>query len=238
MRFLLVHGGWQGGWCWDGVADGLRAQGHETYAPTLRGLEPGDVDRSGVGLAEITRLLAGQVERDDLRELVVVWHSGGGPVVQGLFELIPDRIARVVFVDAWVLEDGQCVYDVLPEEFGNSLRAAAETTPDRTIPMPPQLWRSGLMNDVDPAEADGWLPQVVPCPEGWLSEPISLPTFAGSSVPSSYVFLSQDLTVPRAVYEANAARLTAPRTTESPGAHEAMLSRPKELAEALLRVTR
>jgi pimeloyl-ACP methyl ester carboxylesterase len=237
MRFLLVHGGWQGGWCWDGVSAHLQARGHDTHAPTLRGLEPGDVDRSGIGLVEITRTLAEQVENDDLRDLVVVGHSGGGPVMQGLYELVPHRIARLVFVDAWVLEDGQCVYDVLPKDFADSLRAAADATPDRAIPMPPDLWRGGLMNDVDPSEADSWLAQVVPCPEGWLSEPISLPTFAGAPVASSYVFLDQDLAVPREVYEANAARLADPRTTRSPGSHEAMLSRPKELAEALLRVS-
>ncbi|WP_186383501.1 alpha/beta fold hydrolase [Amycolatopsis acidiphila] len=91
MRFLLVHGGWQGGWCWDGVADGLLAHSHEAYAPTLRGLEPSDVDRSGVGLAETTRLLAGQVERDDLRELIVVGHSGGRAGHPGPLRADPGR---------------------------------------------------------------------------------------------------------------------------------------------------
>lgn len=204
----------------------------------MRGLQPGDVDRGNIGLAEMTRALAAQVEDEDHRDLVVVGHRGGGPVIHGLYELIPDRIARLVFVDAWVLEDGQSIYDMLPDEFAMALREAASTTQDRAIPMPPDLWRGALMNDVSEEEADSWLPQVVRCPKGWLSEPIALPTFGKSSPPSAYAFLNQDVTVPRHVYEGNAARLGNPRTTTSPGAHEAMLSRPLELAEALLRVTR
>jgi pimeloyl-ACP methyl ester carboxylesterase len=92
------------------------------------------------------------------------------------------------------------------------------------------------MNDVPVDEADRWFDRLVPCPDGWMSEPITLPPFASAEVPTAYDFLEQDVTVPREVYEANAARLRSPLTTVSLGAHEAMLSRPRELAEALLRV--
>jgi hypothetical protein len=54
-------------------------------------------------------------------------------VVQALYELLPERFTRLVFVDTWVLTDGQRVYDVLPPDFAAALQAAAETTPDRTI---------------------------------------------------------------------------------------------------------
>jgi hypothetical protein len=69
-----------------------------------------------------------------------------------------------------------------------------------------------------------------------MSEPLRLPAFATSGVATSYVFLDDDVTVPKETYEANAARLNNPEVTTSPGAHEAMLSRPRELAEAILRV--
>jgi hypothetical protein len=72
MGFLLIHGGWQGGWCWDSVATALRELGHEVHAPTLRGLESGDVDRSGVTLTEMTARIAADIRERDLRELVAV----------------------------------------------------------------------------------------------------------------------------------------------------------------------
>jgi hypothetical protein len=135
-----------------------------------------------------------------------------------------------------VLADGESIFDALPDELTESLKAVAANRPDRCIPMTPDFWSGGLMNDVSVEEADRWLDRLVPSPEVWLSEPARLPTFATADVPTSYVFLEDDRAVPREVWEANAARLRDPRTTTSPGAHEAMLTRPRELAEALLRV--
>ena len=70
MRFVSVHGGWQGGWAWDGVTSVLRACGHEVFAPTLRGLEEGDVDRSGLTLSDIARDVVQKANDRDLRDLV------------------------------------------------------------------------------------------------------------------------------------------------------------------------
>lgn len=153
-----------------------------------------------------------------------------------MHELVPERLARLVFVDAWVLLDGERVYDVLPAPLADSLQAAAAADPERMIPMPPEFWRAGLLNDLAPDDADRWLERVVPCPDGWMSEPLRLPAFAGMSIPASYVFLDDDLSVPRETFQQCADRLRAPRMTSSPGSHEAMLSQPGPLAEALLRV--
>src|SRR6266567_4501708 len=67
MRFVLVHGGWQGGWAWDGVSALLRAGGHEVFAPTLRGLAEGDTGRAGVTLADMAAGLIQEIGEQDLR---------------------------------------------------------------------------------------------------------------------------------------------------------------------------
>lgn len=236
MRFLLVHGGWQGGWCWDQVAVRLRAAGHEVLAPTLAGLGPDAADRFDISATEMARRLADDLREQDLRGLVAVGHSGGGPVIQLLHEFIPDRLDRLVFVDAWVLADGERVYDVLPAPLAESLQAAADASPDRLIPMPGDFWRHGLCNDMPEEVASGWLDRVVPCPDGWMSDRLRLPGFAGSTVPASYVFLADDVSVARDVFESCAARLRQPSVATSPGGHEAMLSQPAALADALLKV--
>jgi pimeloyl-ACP methyl ester carboxylesterase len=79
MKFVLVHGGWQGGWAWDGVSALLRAGGHEVFAPTLRGLAEGATDRAGVSLADMGAGLIQEIEEQDSHDCVVVGHSGGGP---------------------------------------------------------------------------------------------------------------------------------------------------------------
>jgi pimeloyl-ACP methyl ester carboxylesterase len=236
MQFLLIHGGWQGGWCWDGVQAVLEERGNDVYAPTLRGFGEGDFDRSGITLDDMTSPVITELAERGLRNIIAVGHSGGGPMIQLLREAAPARFVRLVFVDAWVLNDGERIYDVLPAELSATLQAAAAATPDRSVPLPPELWCAGLMNDVAEDEAMRWYARVTPSPEVSMSEPLRLPTFATSGVATSYIFLDADVTVPRETYEANAARLIDPNVTSSPGAHEAMLSRPRELAEAILRV--
>merc|ERR1712000_321474 len=128
-------GGWVGGWVWDGVADELRRMGHEVIAPTLRGLEDGDVDRSGVTMSMMARDLIDQV-----RELI-----------QLVAEAMPERIGRVVFVDAWVLRDGETINDVLPDPLVAATKALASQSDDNTIVMPPELWAAS-MQDMSPFE--------------------------------------------------------------------------------------
>jgi pimeloyl-ACP methyl ester carboxylesterase len=237
MRFLLVHGGWQGGWCWDEVGAALRADGHETLAPTLLGADPGaEVDLAEVDLSSIVAALAAELEELGYRDFVAVGHSGGGPVIQALSERMPERVAGLVFANAWVLENGESIYDVFPDELSSRMRAAAAATPNRSIPITPEFWSELLMSDVPKEESEKWLPRLAPSPDGWMAESIDLPTFPRSGLPLHFVFLADDKTVPRSTLDFFASRLPDVRTTETPGSHEAMLTRPKEFAEALLRV--
>ena len=151
MQIVLVHGGWVGGWAWDGVADELRRMGHEVIAPTLRGLEDGDVDRSGVTMSMMARDLIDQVRELTQLDIVLVGHSGGGPLIQLVAEAMPERIGRVVFVDAWVLRDGETINDVLPDPLVAAMKALASQSDDNTIVMPPELWAAS-MQDMSPFE--------------------------------------------------------------------------------------
>jgi pimeloyl-ACP methyl ester carboxylesterase len=238
MRFLLVHGGWQGGWCWTEVAAALEAAGHETFAPTLLGADPdAEVDLAEVDLSAIVAALGAELEELDYRDFIAVGHSGGGPVIQALSERNPDRLAGLVFANAWVLEDGESIYDAFPEELSSQMRAVAAATPDRTIPITAEFWSEMLMSDVPKEESKKWLSRLAPSPEGWMDEVIALPTFPRPGMPLHFIFLEDDKTVPRGTLELFASRLPAVRTTTAPGSHEAMLTRPREFAEALLRVT-
>ena len=91
MRFVLVHGGWQGGWCWDAVSATLRSAGHEVYAPTLRGSEESSVDRVRVNLSTIGDGLVRGITELDLHNFVLVGHSGGGPVAQFAADRLAER---------------------------------------------------------------------------------------------------------------------------------------------------
>ncbi|AXI78278.1 alpha/beta fold hydrolase [Peterkaempfera bronchialis] len=104
-EFVLVAGAWLGSWAWDEVVPELRAAGHGAHPVTLSGLG----DRRGVPAGQQTHVrdIVEEVERRDLREVVLVGHSYSGIPVGQAAERIGDRLARVVFVDSNVPADGE-----------------------------------------------------------------------------------------------------------------------------------
>lgn len=102
--------------------------------------------------------------------------------------------------------------------------------------MTEQHWINNSCLDMSELQARAWLARVVPTPIGWLTEPARFPASGWRSVPSAFIFLDDERPSSRAFYKRMAARLASPRTTHCPGAHEAMLSQPVAVAEAMLRV--
>jgi pimeloyl-ACP methyl ester carboxylesterase len=235
MQFFLIHGGWQGGWCWDGVVAELQRRGHKAAAPTLPGLEPGPRDRSGIGLTTMIAYGAAELVARDLTDVVLVGHSGGGSVVQGMLELVADRVSLVAYMSARILLEGECILD-----FGQARRAAYEraaaSSPDNAVSLSEEVWIKSLCSDMSESDARSWLPKVVPNPMGWLTEKAHYPTGAWEKTPSACIFLDGERPEAKARYQAMAARLSQPRTTHCQGGHEAMLSQPVAVAEAILRV--
>ncbi|WP_329348273.1 alpha/beta fold hydrolase [Streptomyces sp. NBC_01261] len=113
-RFVVVAGAWLGAWAWDEVVPELRAAGHEAYALTLSGL----AEKQGVPAGQQTHVqdIVDEVERLDLRDVVLVGHSYSGVPVGQAAERIGDRLARVVFVDSGVPVDGETALDGFPSD--------------------------------------------------------------------------------------------------------------------------
>jgi pimeloyl-ACP methyl ester carboxylesterase len=122
--FVLVHGAWHGGWKWRFVAPILRRSGHEVFAPTLTGLgERAHLATPKVDLDLHVQDVVALLEMEDLRGVVLVGHSYGGMVVTGVAERAPERIRRIVYLDAFVPANGKCLLDYV--EAAVPARAAA-----------------------------------------------------------------------------------------------------------------
>ncbi|MFV0132001.1 alpha/beta fold hydrolase [Streptomyces sp. HMX87] len=104
-NFLLVAGAWLGSWAWDEVVPTLREAGHGAHPLTLSGL----ADKQALPAGEQTHVrdIVDEVERLDLRDVVLVGHSYSGIPVGQAAGRIGDRLARVVFVDSSVPVDGE-----------------------------------------------------------------------------------------------------------------------------------
>jgi pimeloyl-ACP methyl ester carboxylesterase len=113
--FVLVHGAWHGSWCWKRVRAALQAQGHEVFTPTLTGV----ADRAHllspqVNLETHITDVMNLIRWEELSEVVLCGHSYGGCVISGVADRIPDRIGALVYLDAFLLEDGQSLHSTLP----------------------------------------------------------------------------------------------------------------------------
>ena len=128
--FVLVHGAWQSTGTWDLLEPLLQSQGHRVITPILRGL--------GTDQSHLTSDVALHQHIEDVGnaltnltdKAVLVGHSYAGMVISGAAEAYPDRVQRLVFLDAFIPEDGQCALDLLPAEIGAYFRKVAQENGD------------------------------------------------------------------------------------------------------------
>jgi pimeloyl-ACP methyl ester carboxylesterase len=115
--FVLVHGAWHGSWCWARVRRALLDQGHQVFTPTLTGVaERSHLLARDVDLQRHVDDVANLIIWEDLDSVILCGHSYAGCVISGVADALPDRIAALVYLDAFLLEDGECLHDLLPAE--------------------------------------------------------------------------------------------------------------------------
>ncbi len=116
--FVLLHGGWSGGWVWRTVSGALRRLGNEVFTPTLTGFgERSHLLSPAVSLATLMDDLLGVIRFEELRDVVLVAHSLNGPLAQGLASRQPSVLARLVLLDAFFIHPGQRTVDAFEPEF-------------------------------------------------------------------------------------------------------------------------
>jgi pimeloyl-ACP methyl ester carboxylesterase len=115
--FVLVHGSWAGGVVWREVARRLRKAGHDVYAPTLTGIgERKHLLNREINLDTHIQDVIGVIDDEDLADIVLVGHSYGGMVISGVADRVPEKVASLVYLDAFVPEDGQSNFSILPSD--------------------------------------------------------------------------------------------------------------------------
>lgn len=101
--YVLVHGAWHGGWCWQRVTPLLRAAGHEVFTLTLTGLgERSHLANPEIDLNTHIQDVVNVLEYEDLRKVILVGHSYGGMVITGVTDRAAERLAHVVYLVARV----------------------------------------------------------------------------------------------------------------------------------------
>jgi pimeloyl-ACP methyl ester carboxylesterase len=123
--YVLIHGAWHGSWCWTRVRRLLAAEGHRVFTPTLTGLgERSHLLCREVGLDTHIADLANLMIWEELRDIVLLGHSYGGIIARHVADRMPERIRLLVYLDAFVPDDGKTLNDYVPDR-GKAVRELA-----------------------------------------------------------------------------------------------------------------
>jgi pimeloyl-ACP methyl ester carboxylesterase len=129
--YVLVGGGWLGGWCWQPIARRLREEGHDAYPVTLTGLgERVHLARPEVDLKTHIADVVNLVEFEDLHDVVLLGHSYAALVVTGAADRIPERISQIVYLDAGTFPSGLALIDTFPPEARHHIESQVEELGD------------------------------------------------------------------------------------------------------------
>ena len=153
--FVVAHGAWSAGWAWKKMRPLLRAKGHDLFTPTYTGLgERSHLAHKDINLETHIANVLGVLKYENLRNVILVGHSYGGMVATGVADRAPERIAHLVYVDAFAPRDGESLFDLQSAEHCKLVRESAQK------------------------EGDGW--RIPPSPIPADTDQIDLPWLAGA----------------------------------------------------------
>jgi pimeloyl-ACP methyl ester carboxylesterase len=232
-NFVLVHGGWHGGWCWRKVVPLLRGAGHEVYTPTLTGLgERAHLANPDVGLDTHIQDVVGLLEYENLHDVVLVGHSLAGGVISGVADRFAERIAHLVYLDASVLRDGECDLDAVRPEERAWLETRVRTEGGWMVAPPKKNHPFGVTDETDA----NWVnSRLTPHPLRAFTDRLYLSNRAGFPGRRTYIFCTAGTEGMESSPSVDRAR-TEPgwRFLELDAAHDAMVTAPQELSNLLL----
>jgi pimeloyl-ACP methyl ester carboxylesterase len=227
--FVLVHGAWHGGWCYKRVARLLRQAGHEVYTPTLTGLgERAHLMNRTIDLDTHVQDIVGIIRCEELSDVVLCGHSYGGMVIAGVAEQFATKIRSLVYLDAFVPENGKSMFDYMPAEQSGQMRTDAAQNGEgyKVTPIPAAAF---AVNARDAAWIDA---MCVKQPLATFEQKLAL---GGGQVPKRVYMLA-------AGWQPSSFQQFGARYRDDPDwqffsfacGHDVMVDQPQELAAALI----
>jgi pimeloyl-ACP methyl ester carboxylesterase len=229
--FVLVHGGWHGGWCWRRVSDLLEKNGHKVFTPTMTGLgERSHLLDPKINLATHVSDIVNVIKWEGLSDIVLVGHSYGGMIISGVAEQAREAIGSIVFLDAFVPESGDSLATKASQPVREAIAAAVQKGDTAMKPVPAAVFR---VNEKDRAWVDA---KCTPHPLATLTDKVTVTGAHEKVAKKTYIRAKGYPSVPFDGAQAKLAANSAWRVYEMPCGHDAMVDMPDRLAEILLEV--
>jgi pimeloyl-ACP methyl ester carboxylesterase len=241
--YVLVGGGWLGGWCWQRVARRLRDNGHDAYPATLTGLgERVHLASPQVDLETHIIDVVNLIEFEDLHDVVLLGHSYGGLVVTGAADRIPERISELVYLDTAPLPDGGSLIEKFPPELRKRTEEQVQELGEGwkfPIPPPEELANMASLEGVDEDHLRLLYSRATPQPFGTYTQPLRLRNPARETLPKLGIVCSFSIAQVREMVSSGNSlfrEFAGPewRFVELPTGHWSMFSRSDDLSELLL----
>ncbi|QOZ32556.1 alpha/beta fold hydrolase [Bradyrhizobium sp. CCBAU 53421] len=182
--FLVCHGAWSAGWAWKKMHPLMQAAGHRLITPSYTGLgERAHLAHQGLDLEAHIHDMLNVISYEDLRDIVLIGHSYGGMVATGVADRARERIAQMIYIDAFVPRDGQSLFDLNEGAIETLRELACDGDGWRIPPMP-------TPPDTSPADVEWLTARRVDMPIKCFEQKLKL-QHGETNLPRSYVYATR-----------------------------------------------
>jgi len=234
--YVLIHGSWHGGWCWYKVIPLLERAGHKAFAPDLPGLGRDTTPLSDVTLDSWTDSVCALIDAQ-AEPVVLVGHSRGGIVISSVAERRPRKIAKLVYVAAGLLREGESLRQLIAED-GTSLTIPNRIMADdgQSATVRPEAIKEIFYGECD--EEDVMLARLLLRPEPIRPAGTELRLTAANfhSVPRAYVECLRDRVLPPSLQKRMYSAVPCDQVFQLDTDHSPFFSAPRKLVEILTNV--
>lgn len=234
--YVLVSGAWHAGWCWERVVPLLEAGGHRALAPDLIGMGSDRTSLSSVSLTTWTNQIAAVAQAQD-EPVILVGHSRGGIVISEAAERVPDRIATLVYLAAFLVESGGTLMGTAAKVPREQPAGALIAHEDGSMSLHREGVGPSFYNTTEPAWVERAEEMVGPEPMAVFTTPLELTDQNFGSVKRAYIECTMDNAVPLALQRQMQAALPCAPVFTLETDHSPFYSAPDQLAECLLRLS-
>lgn len=232
-RFVLVHGLFIGGWCWDRVVGVLRDAGHEADAIDLPGHGNDATPPSKVTIDDCADRIAAACAAS-AKPAILVSHSSSGIWASQAAENVAESVARLVYVTAIVPRDGESLADWVPRAPDSQASPHFQIDEaDGTISIDQNVARKAFLNDCVDDVAEAAAARVQPSPLALIGGAVHLSESRFGRIPRAFVRCERDLTIPPATQTLICDLSPCERVLSLDAGHFPFVSAPEELAAAL-----
>lgn len=228
-NFVLVHGAQHGAWCWYKVAPLLRQKGHQVICPDLPGHGRDRTPPSEVTLRAYVDQVCAVLDAES-EAVILVGHSMGGAVITQAAEQRPDKIAKLIYLAAFLLQDGQSVLDVAKADKEAFFLPNVVLSEGKRVANLREEFRKTVLYE-DCSEEDVELAQMLLTPQACapLGTPVRTTRQNYERIPRAYIECALDRVISVSMQRAMYSKLPCQSVSSMNTSHSPFLSSPREL---------